>query len=313
MNNTIAILMASYNGERYIKEQIESIINQRFNDWHLFISDDGSTDDTLEIEKSYQRRFPQKITIVENKTNQHGSKYNFFNLSKVAFNENYNYFMFCDQDDVWKENKVADTFKVMKQVEKNKDTPILIHTDLEVVDGDLKTLGDSFVKYRALDTNCKDINHLLIQNNVTGCTMMINRSLLGKALQVKNIDKVAMHDWWFALVAAIYGKIYFLNESTIKYRQHGGNVVGATNVNSLAFIIKRIAGKSHVKETINMSIRQAQQLLDSYADLPQEKRKLIYRFSCLMKYNKLKRINFVIRNGILKQGIVQICGELLFI
>lgn len=74
MNNTIAILMASYNGERYIKEQIESIINQRFNDWHLFISDDGSTDDTLEIEKSYQRRFPQKITIVENKTSQHGSK-----------------------------------------------------------------------------------------------------------------------------------------------------------------------------------------------------------------------------------------------
>lgn len=313
MKDTIAILMASYNGERYIKEQIESIINQDFSDWHLFISDDGSTDNTLSLEKSYQEKFPQKITVVENMTNKHGSKYNFFNLVNIVLNEKYNYFMFSDQDDVWKKNKVSDTFNLMKQAKNNTSVPILVHTDLEVVDENLNTLGNSFIKYRALDPRYKDINHLLIQNNVTGCTMMVNRPLLVKALQFEDIDKIAMHDWWFALVASIYGKIYFLNESTIKYRQHGGNVVGATNVNSLAFIIKRVVGKDHVKDTITMSIRQAQQLLISYNDISQEKKELISRFVDIKRLNKLERIKFVIKSKILKQGIIQICGELLFV
>lgn len=105
MEDKIAILMASYNGERYIKEQIESIINQDFSNWHLFISDDGSTDNTLSLEKSYQKKFPQKITVIENKTNKHGSKYNFFNLVNIVLSEKYNYFMFSDQDDVWKKIK----------------------------------------------------------------------------------------------------------------------------------------------------------------------------------------------------------------
>lgn len=313
MKDTIAILMASYNGERYIKEQIESIINQDFSDWHLFISDDGSTDNTLSLEKSYQEKFPQKITVVENMTNKHGSKYNFFNLVNIVLNEKYNYFMFSDQDDVWKKNKVSDTFNLMKQAKNNTSVPILVHTDLEVVDENLNTLGNSFIKYRALDPRYKDINHLLIQNNVTGCTMMVNRPLLVKALQFEDIDKIAMHDWWFALVASIYGEIYFLNESTIKYRQHGGNVVGATNVNSLAFIIKRVVGKDHVKDTITMSIRQAQQLLISYNDISQEKKELISRFVDIKRLNKLERIKFVIKSKILKQGIIQICGELLFV
>lgn len=313
MKDTIAILMASYNGERYIKEQIESIINQDFSDWHLFISDDGSTDNTLSLEKSYQEKFPQKITVVENMTNKHGSKYNFFNLVNIVLNEKYNYFMFSDQDDVWKKNKVSDTFNLMKQAKNNTSVPILVHTDLEVVDENLNTLGNSFIKYRALDPRYKDINHLLIQNNVTGCTMMVNRPLLVKALQFEDIDKIAMHDWWFALVASIYGEIYFLNESTIKYRQHGGNVVGATNVNSLAFIIKRVVGKDHVKDTITMSIRQAQQLLISYNDISQEKKELISRFVDVKRLNKLERIKFVIKSKILKQGIIQICGELLFV
>lgn len=313
MKDTIAILMASYNGERYIKEQIESIINQDFSDWHLFISDDGSTDNTLSLEKSYQEKFPQKITVVENMTKKHGSKYNFFNLVNIVLNEKYNYFMFSDQDDVWKKNKVSDTFNLMKQAKNNTSVPILVHTDLEVVDENLNTLGNSFIKYRALDPRYKDINHLLIQNNVTGCTMMVNRPLLVKALQFEDIDKIAMHDWWFALVASIYGEIYFLNESTIKYRQHGGNVVGATNVNSLAFIIKRVVGKDHVKDTITMSIRQAQQLLISYNDISQEKKELISRFVDIKRLNKLERIKFVIKSKILKQGIIQICGELLFV
>lgn len=201
----------------------------------------------------------------------------------------------------------------MKQAKNNTNVPILIHTDLEVVDENLKTLGNSFIKYRALNPECKDINHLLIQNNVTGCTMMVNRPLLVKALQVEGIDKIAMHDWWFALIASIYGKIYFLNKSTIKYRQHGGNVVGATNVNSLAFIIKRVFGKAHVKETINMSIQQAQKLLDNYTDIPQNKKKVIRGFSKIKNLNKLNRQYYVIKNKILKQGIIQKIGEVIFI
>lgn len=313
MQEEIAIVLASYNGEKYILDQINSIINQSYHDWHLFIRDDGSSDNTLKLEKNIASKYPQKITVFSNQTKFHGPKHNFFTLSKIALNKKYKYVMFCDQDDVWKNNKVESTYLKMKNVEKASNVPTLIHSDLGVVDENLNVLGSSFMRYRALDPATKDLNHLLIQNNVTGCTMMVNRALLEKALQFKDIDLVAMHDWWFALIACIYGNIGFLDNATICYRQHGGNVVGATKVNSPQFIIKRLTGSAHVRETLHLAVDQAKLLVDTYSDIPQNEKTLLKDFSNIYKHNKFYRMNFIRKNNILKQGKVQIIGEFIFI
>lgn len=312
---TVVICMATYNGEKYIEEQLISIINQSYSNWHLFIRDDGSSDRTREIEIRYKENYPDKINLLDKKEGKAGSKYNFAELCKTVLTLEYKYVMFCDQDDVWKKDKIEQTLGYMKQIEEAEgNVPVLIHTDLEVVDYKLNCLGNSFMKYRALNPNCTSIERLLVQNNITGCTMMINRKLLEKSAIQEVVDDIAMHDWWFAIVTSIFGKIGFVNSSTIKYRQHEQNVVGATKVNSIRFIMERLRGKNHVKKTLDMSILQAQEVLKLYsAELDTKTYKVVYALAHLKEFNKCKRIYTVLKYHLLKQGYVQIIGELLFI
>lgn len=315
MSQQVAILLASYNGEQFIRAQIDSILSQSCNDWHLFIRDDDSTDSTFAIEQEYANRYPQQITIVNAPSAKHSSKHNFWTLSQYVLDKtDSEYVMFCDQDDVWTQSKVEDTLRAMKSAEQRfQDRRILVHTDLEVVNKDLNVLGDSFIKYRALDPSCTEVNRIVVQNNVTGCTTMLSRKLLQKALELNDIEKIAMHDWWFSLVASVFGHIVFLNKSTIKYRQHGGNVVGATKVNSPSFILKRLSGSNHVKKTLRMAVKQAGVFLDTYHDIPSDDRNTLSEFANLYKKSKIRRVSLIIRKRYLKQGPIQIIGELLFI
>nr|WP_270258354.1 glycosyltransferase family 2 protein [Coprococcus catus] len=311
----VAILLASYNGEKYIEEQIQSLLDQTFKDIFIFIRDDGSSDKTFEIEKKYENEYPEKIKVMQRQSGKGGSKENFWTLCEIAVKTSVDYFMFCDQDDVWNKNKIEITFNRMLKVEKKYEgRPVLVHTDLEVVDQNLESLGTSFMEYRALDSTITSINRLLVQNNVTGCTMMINRVLLEKAMKLSDIDAIAMHDWWFSLVASLFGKISFVDQATIKYRQHGNNVVGATKVNTFSFILQRLRGKNHIREVFHLSSTQAQELLKIYdRKLNQKQKQCIQAMADLEKKNKIARIYTVIRYGMLKQGIVQVIGEILFI
>lgn len=315
MSQQVAILLASYNGGQFIREQIDSIISQSYSNWHLFIRDDDSTDDTSVIEQEYADRYPQQITIVNAPSAKHSSKHNFWTLSQYVLDKtDSEYIMFCDQDDVWMQSKIEDTLCAMKSAEqKFQDHHILVHTDLEVVDKNLNVLGDSFIKYRALNPSCTEVNRIVVQNNVTGCTTMLSRKLLQKALELDNIEKIAMHDWWFSLVASVFGHIVFLNKSTIKYRQHDGNVVGATKVNSPSFILKRLSGSNHVKKTLQMAVKQAEIFLDTYHDIPSDDQNALSNFVNLYKKTKIHRIFLIIKEQYLKQGPIQIIGELLFI
>lgn len=313
-NNTVAICMATYNGERYIREQIDSILQQSYDDWILFIRDDHSNDRTVDILNEYVNHYLQKIVLIDDRNIQGGSsKRNFAEiLNWVNKHYKFNYFMFSDQDDYWLPTKVETSIKRIKETEQKRPGPVLVHTDLKVVNQNLDTLGESFIKYRALNPEVKDIAHLLVQNNITGCTMCWNSDL--NALLDLTDEAIAMHDWWIALVAACFGSIEFINESTILYRQHGNNVVGATKVNSLGFIINRLLGNSHVKETLVMSNIQAEAFARYYKNkLTDKQKQTITRYAHLNKKNKLFRIIELFRYSYLKQGFVQIIGEVMFI
>ena len=312
--NTIAICMATYNGESYLREQLDSILNQTWEDWILFIRDDGSTDGTGSILQQYAAQHSSKIILVEDKTLQGGSaKQNFASVLKAASNHfPFSYFMFADQDDVWRNTKVEKSLALMKQNETDSSIPTLVHTDLTVADRNLSTLGESFFAYRALNPRVKDLPHLLIQNNITGCTMLWNRAL-NQLLDLSSSD-IAMHDWWIGLVACAFGRISCLQESTVLYRQHEQNTVGATRVNSLGFILKRLLWHNHVKKTLKMAIDQAGAFYRHYRDrLTPEQARILLTFSDLYSHNKLKRVITVCRHSYLKQGWIQCIGELLFI
>lgn len=313
-HETIAICMACYNGEAYLAPQIDSILRQTHEKWVLFVRDDGSRDDTPRILRDYAQKYPDRIILIQDPSLTGGSaKQNFAAiLTWVRTHCDFPYFMFADQDDVWLDQKLEQSLRAMKTQEAAAPGPVLVHTDLKVVDRELKILGDSFFSYRALDPAVTDLPHLLIQNNVTGCTMLWNRAL-NDIIDIREED-AAMHDWWIALTAACFGRITCVLSPTVLYRQHGGNVVGATRVNTLGFIWKRLTGSNHVRQTLHAAVDQAGAFLAHYTDrLDPGQQRILSTFARLYDHSKPVRLITVCREGFLKQGLVQIIGQLLFL
>ena len=174
----ISIIMAVYNGERYLSEQIDSILAQSHSEFSLHIRDDASSDNTWDILTKYEQRYPDKIKISRrDRDNNSGSaKHNFLGM---MVNIKDDYIMLCDQDDVWLPDKIKKTFEKMKEMEGKygTETPIMVHTDLQVVDQDLKILNPSYKQAMNSNFNRTDFHQVLIQNILTGCTAMYNRSL----------------------------------------------------------------------------------------------------------------------------------------
>lgn len=314
-NLTVSILMATYNGERYLKEQIESILNQTYKDFVLFIRDDNSTDGTNEIIGEYVKQYPEKIIQVKDEKIAKGACKNFMYLLEYVHNlKKYDMFMFSDQDDVWIEDKVECTVNEYKKIE-NKEQPILVHTDLYVVDSELNIIDESFLGYSNLNGRYNQFNNYLIQNNVTGCTTFINKSLVD--LVKFDIKDIRMHDWYFALIASAFGQVIFIDKPTIKYRQHGGNVLGAKKVDGFKEIYKKIIGNfknSTIKKDLNDLFFQAESFKENHYDLLDDnKKKMIDDFCKIKDTNKLKKIRIIIKNGFYKQGKIRLIGEFIFI
>lgn len=312
MNNEkfVAICLATYNGEKYLKQQLESLLLQTYSNWKVYIRDDGSTDGTRKIIQGFAHKYPEKIIEIKGINGGGDSQKNFALIHDwVTRNVDPDYYMFCDQDDYWLKDKIKISVSALSEY---KNKAALGHTDLKVVNSNLDIIGDSFISYRALNPNMKDINHLLVQNNVTGCTMIWNRKL-NKYIDLRNKD-VAMHDWWIALIAACFGKIIFIPNATILYRQHGNNVVGATNVNTFGFIVQRLLNVNHIKETFKMSFKQAQAFLDFFeSNLNPDKKLIITNYLKIEKKRKLNKVISLIKGHYLKQGKIQVIGELIFI
>ena len=221
----IDILMATYNGEKYIAEQIESIIKQSYTKWHLYIQDDCSTDATVSIALSYKEKYPEKITVIENTQNSGSAKNNFFSMLDLAKSD---YIMFSDQDDVWLPDKIKIIHRRMLCAERKtgKGYPVLVHTDVSLVDENLNVIAESPFKKEKWHFNKKiTFWNSLIGNVVMGCTTEINKALLDK-VKYNNLDNIPMHDWWFGMCARYFGTEEVVKIPTMLYRQHNANNVG---------------------------------------------------------------------------------------
>lgn len=218
----VDIVLATYNGENYLLEQIESLIAQTYKNWNLLVSDDGSDDRTVEILKLYANA-DSRIHIVN--TERQGGVVN--NFAKGLSFCSSPYIMFCDQDDIWHPDKVAHMLGEIKKVEVvfSKKTPILGFSDLSLVNEIGAISHESFYQYNKLcPENNLDYRYLAWRSTVYGCTCIFNVALLQLAMPLP--INIPMHDQWFALNAAKFGYIFYSPISKIYYRQHSNNVVG---------------------------------------------------------------------------------------
>ncbi len=310
-NKLVQILMATYCGEQHIREQLESILNQSYEHWQLIIRDDCSTDETRRIIQEYCMKYPEQITFIQSHIPSGSAKNNFMHLLELATAD---YIMFCDQDDVWDENKIEVSLKKMIEIEGEEKVPALVHSDLRVVDENLKLIEESFEKYMSMDYTHNTVNYLLIENVITGCTMMINKSLHKYAVSNYQIEDMTMHDQWLALLASSIGIVAVLPQSTISYRQHQGNSVGTQNVVSIKNLKSVLAKSREIHESLERSMRQAQMLETNVGALMEpEIRKVVNTYAGMLNKHKLGRIMTIQKHHFYAKSKIKQCAILVLI
>lgn len=305
----VDILLATHNSEQYLAELLDSLLAQTYGDIRILVNDDASTDGTLPILRRYIKKH-ENVQPVEDEEPAGGAKQNFFRLMESAQAD---YVMFADHDDVWLPDKVADTLALMQEAEAKygKETPILAHTDLEVVDARLGTLSHSMMHAQKLSGHIVELNRLLAQNHVTGCTAMVNRALLGR-VKTGSLEPVIMHDWWLALTAAAFGKIVFLDKSTVKYRQHAGNEIGAVDTRSTGYLKKNLSNIARLQKRIKDTYMQAAAFYDIYwSELSPRNEEIVRAYSEFIRINKLRRLGRMFKYNFFKNGFIRVCGQLI--
>ena len=283
--NRIAILMSTYNGEKYLREQLDSLYNQTITDFDLFIRDDGSVDDTIQIIKSYQER-KKNITLIIGDVNLKPAKSFLTLLNQI---KGYQYYAFCDQDDVWHSNKLE---KAICSIEKIKK-PALYCSNYQLVDCNLNKLKDNG------HFSSTDFYSSIVFSNATGCTMIFN-NILKEKLSLYFPNFIVMHDdWCHKVCLAIGGIVIYDNEKTIDYRQHDNNVDGGIHSfwHKIKFLYKRITNKD------NLRSRQLHEIVLGYSNIMSKDKinfiETIY-FSQTDKKN-IKYRKYILKNNNLKK------------
>jgi glycosyltransferase involved in cell wall biosynthesis len=215
----LQILMSTYNGEKYINEQMDSLLVQDYNSYEILVRDDGSTDRTLNILEEYKQK-TDRLAIIKGRNI--GVVRSFFNLVQES-KKDVHYLAFCDQDDVWKKDKISRAVQLIES-DGNNNVPIMYCSITINVDEMLNIISLSETPNRE-----PSLKNALVQNIATGCTIVINKQARDLLLQkLPDYKYVLMHDWWIYMVISAFGKVVFDKESRILYRQHSTNVIGAT-------------------------------------------------------------------------------------
>lgn len=223
---SIEVVLPTFNGAAYLEQQVASIDAQTLRPLRLLIRDDGSSDGTLELLERLEERYGPWLVRLPTDRNLGCSA----NVNRLLEATTAAYVALADQDDVWLPHKLERSWAVLRHGEARlgEHVALLVHSDLTLVDSCGASLGCTYLQRQRLDPQRTDPVDLALTNVVTGCSALMNRALLERALPIPR--EALMHDWWLALVASLLGEICFLAEPTVLYRQHGSNVLGATGL-----------------------------------------------------------------------------------
>lgn len=304
LTNQVDILLSVYNGSAYLEEQIQSILNQTYRHWRILARDDRSKDDSLRILSYYKTKYPGKIKVIAG--NNLGVTQSFHELLKAS---DAPYAMFCDQDDVW----FADKIDVMvahiwqQEEEYGRQTPLLVFSDLALIDGNGGPIGPSFWRLHGVNPRHSSLNRLLLQNVVTGCASLFNRALINAALPICN--EAILHDWWFALNATLFGKLSFIDRATVYYRQHSANQVGAKGITFdriKEFIAEPAAFRKRSIAILQRTSAQARSLASLHQyKISGDKRYLLERYASIPEMTSMERKQFFLKEKIFFTSILR--------
>lgn len=287
MKEKVQVLMSTYNGEKYLREQLDSILNQEEVEVKLLIRDDGSKDTTMNILKEYERKY-ECIKVYSGKNL--GACNSFFDLIKNA-DKNISYYAFADQDDVWKKNKLN---RALSKLQKYDDIPTLYCGAYELVNSNLEKIGNESNHQKKVS-----FGNSLIECIYSGCTGVFNNKLL--KLTLRQLPKHAyMHDWWVYMIASSMGKVICDEEPCMLYRQHENNVLGG-NSSRMKQIVRRIR---NFRNLCNYVPQQIEEFDNIYQDcLTDEQRQLI---QCMINKNKnpFKRLEIFKRKEIKRNRLL---------
>jgi glycosyltransferase involved in cell wall biosynthesis len=285
----VAVLLATYNGEQYLTDFLNSLFSQTFNEFICYVSDDGSTDNTMHILREYEKT-EERLVILPKEAPTGSAKENFLTMLKRV---DANIYFFADQDDIWLPQKIALTLKLLS----NQNIPECVYTDLKVVDEELRTISGSFFEFTGYNPNKTSIGELIMENKVAGCTMAFNRKLRDIAIRYSDVQAIPMHDVWVAGIAALTGRLIFLNKQTVLYRQHGTNEMGAKHENVIQKMLRNLKSifDGTMKKEKNDYHSKARAFAGELSRIPEitdSDRWILHRFSELDQFSKAYRVSF---------------------
>lgn len=301
----VDVVLATYGGARFLREQLDSIAAQEGVDWRLLVRDDGSRDETLAVVEAFRREHRGRVELLYDGEAGLGAARSFDRLLAASVAP---YVFSCDQDDVWQPDKLALGVARLQAAERERglDWPLLVHTDLRVVDEQLRTIAPSMNRYQHLGAESRSsLRALLVQNCVTGCTAGMNRALLERALPVP--AQAIMHDWWLALAAAACGSVLYIADATVAYRQHGANAVGAKR-----YGVRTRPTRAEMRVSLERTFEQAGALRGRVGGrLAPREETLVREYAELATLGPFRRRWRVARSGYWKHGIARNVAMLL--
>ena len=302
------MLLATYNGARFLAQQLDSLLTQTHPNTTILARDDGSSDTTGQVLADYASRYPQRITVFAVPSAGTGAAGNFLTLLRHSTAP---YVAFADQDDVWLPDKLTRQLTALEAL--HTTGPALCFTDLQIVDEDLHPLYGSFWQHERHDpATARQLTRLVMQNVVAGCTALLNRPLADLAAQMP--PDAHMHDWWTALLACAFGESTWLAEPTVLYRQHGANVFGASSGRASTGLPDR---RNHLPRQAQWQAlyRQAQAFQSFYAiKLTPAQRKLFAALGrCETSPHPLVRVSTLLSQGLTLATFRQTAAMLLYL
>ena len=306
-----SVLLTAYNGSIHLPVLLESLAAQTDRDFTVLMQDDGSTDETPSLLSAIAKQ--DSRFVFGNEQGKHlGAAGNFLSLLRQS---DADYVLLCDQDDFWESDKIAVLKQAILDLEEQfgSETPLLVHSDCSLVNETGAPIGDSFFRHQGWSPSAVSLPELLVQNNVTGCTLIMNAALQKLVAGHAKARELFMHDWFIALTAASFGQIAFVDRPLTRYRQHEGNKIGASSQSLLARGIDALKNRSEAKRRILLTYTHTKVFRKLYGDeLPAQAREITEAYLATQHMRKIPRVLAVRRIGCVMQSPMTRLGQILF-
>lgn len=317
MEDACLIMLAAYNSEAFLREQIDSIINQTFSNWKLVIRDDGSRDNTVEIVKDYMQK-DSRIELICNTSERHGAYLNFYALIDYCRQKPiYDYYLFCDHDDIWLPEKIE---VMLKECHKRKKSgrPLLVYGDLKLIDAEGNIIVESVD--HLMNTSCisKAPISVFFQSNVHGCNMIFDKELFQTIPVINLNDEIANslpHDVFYPEYAAIKGDIGYVYKPLMLYRRYGGNASKQAYSYGLGWYFEKLSGikeipKKHAKH-YNLSLYAIKRIRET--ELTSEEINTLNEIEAAIRKGGFYSVYFCIKNNISAGKLVRTINRYLIL